>query len=562
MAKNCEDLPEECWGIILKKLDHHSHFQSLSLVSKSFLALTNRLRHKFTLTNQTILLHGTISRFLNRFNHLKTLDFSKFRGNVDAILDTVFNCGLSIECLDVSNQEKLPVLTENMRNLKVFKCAKLCCLSDADLMSVSVMLPFLEELDISYPNSRIYESDLKLDEFAVTDVGIEALWSSLRKLRRVNISGNHFVTDRSVVGFSMNCLLLSEIVMLDCCFITHDAFHFLLCNCRNLNVISISWIQILPRVASTYFRALCSVDLSDCSISDESLSLISKVCWPLESLSLRCCTRFTMFGISQLLCAYRSLKHLALVKARFLTDKCVSELAQFLVNLVSINLDYCFQLTTLTFITLVTECSLLENIEMSRTSFGKVDHSVVVKNRRIKSLNLSGNAYLSDETLKYIAQTCPNMELLNISSTQLTTEIGISDVLKICHGIRNLQITDCIGISSLGAGLKLPTLEILNVTWSGFGDKGLKTISQRCPGLLKLDMEGCVTATTKQVEELLKMCERLREINLKACCSVEVLSVANWIVSLRRSYLKVIPPSTLPFNNCHRHLWTHGCLLE
>lgn len=562
MAKQCEDLPEECWGIILKKLDHHSHFQSLSLVSKSFLALTNRLRLNFTVTNQTILLHGTISKFLNRFNHLKTLDFSKYKGNVDAILDTVFNCGLNIECLDVSNQEKLPVLTEKMRNLKVFKCAKLCCLSDSDLVSMSVMLPFLEELDISYPNNGIFDCSLKLDEYMVTDVGMEALWSSLRKLRRVNVSGNHFITDRSVVGLSMNCLLLNEIVMLNCSFITRNAFQFIVCNCHHLNVISVNMVQIPPLVSSTYVRALRSIDLSETlTISDESLISIAKACWPLESLSLRSLTSFTVFGISQLLCAYRSLKHLALVEARFLTDQSVIELVQYLVNLVSINLNSCFRLTALTFVRLVTECPLLEHIEMSGTSVGNVDHFLVIKNKKIKSLNLSKNS-LSDNLLKCIASTCPNMDVLNISSTYRTTEIGIADVLKICHGIRNLQITDCAGVNSLGAGSKLPTLEVLNVAKSGFGDEGLKTISQRCPGLLKLDMEGCVAATTKQVEELLRMCERLREINLKGCCSVKVLSVANTIMSLRRSYLKVIPPSTLPFNNCHRHMWSHGCLLE
>ncbi|KAL1814486.1 hypothetical protein ACET3Z_017060 [Daucus carota] len=164
MATKCEDLPEECWGITLKKLDHHSQFQSLSLVSKSFLALTNRFRLNFTLTNQTILLHRTISKFLNRFNHLKALDFSKFKGNVDEILNSVFSCGLRIESLDVSNQHRLPVLTENMSNLKVFKCAKLCWLCDADLVSVSVMLPSLEELDISYPTYRRSDSYPKLNK--------------------------------------------------------------------------------------------------------------------------------------------------------------------------------------------------------------------------------------------------------------------------------------------------------------------------------------------------------------------------------------------------------------
>ncbi|WOG99291.1 hypothetical protein DCAR_0518639 [Daucus carota subsp. sativus] len=116
--------------------------------------------------------------------------------------------------------------------------------------------------------------------------------------------------------------------------------------------------------------------------------------------------------------------------------------------------------------------------------------------------------------------------------------------------------------NSLGTGPKLPELEVLSVAGSGFSGKGLKTISQRCSGILRLDLEGCVAATTQQVEELVTMCGRLREINLRGCHSVEVFTVANRIVSLRRSYLKVIPPSTLPFSDCRKHLCSHGCLLE
>ena len=564
MANKCEDLPEECWGIILEKLDHHSHFQSLSLVSKSFLALTNRFRLNFTLTNQTIVLHGTISKFLNRFSHLKTLDFSQFTGNLDTILDTVFSCGLKIEYLDVSNQEKFPVLTKNMRSLKVFKCSYLCWLCDADLVAISGMLPFLEELDISYPTDNEFDSDLKLNEVAVTDAGIEALWSSIRKLRKVNISGNDHITDCSVVGLSMNCLLLSEIVMLDCSLISHKGFYSILCNCHHLNGISANRMQVPPRISST---TLCSLDLSDTgSISDEFLVSIAKARWPLKSLSLCHCMGFTFFGISQLLCAYRSLKNLALVDVFFLTDQFVSKLAQYLVNIVSINLSDSARLTTATFVTLVTKCPLLEHIKMRKTSVGEVGNFLrdqgIVRNKRIKSLDLSKNFGLGDKLLLYIALACPNMELLNISSTYRTTEVGIADVLNICRGLESLQITHCRAISSLGRGLKLPKLEVLDVATSGFGDEGLKTISQRCPGLLRLDMQGCVAATTLQVEELIKMCERLREINLKGCHSVEILSVATWIVSLRRSYLKVIPPSKSSFSNCRKHLWSHGCLLE
>lgn len=267
MVERCEDLPEDCWVLIINRLDHHSHFESLSLVSKRFLSITNRLRYKFTVTDPTILIHGTISKLINRFQHLKTLDLSKFHGNLDAIiLEIALSSVLNLESLDISNQKSIPInvlkiLGLNMKSLKVFKCANLCLLSDNDLLAIATILPFLEELDISYPNNNNFDSNHQVGEFTVTDTGIEALWSALRNLQVLNISGNHFITDRSIVGLSLNCLLLREIGILDCSFITHSGFHFMLCNCRDLNVISVNGVQIPTPVRScTYGRALSALN--------------------------------------------------------------------------------------------------------------------------------------------------------------------------------------------------------------------------------------------------------------------------------------------------------------
>lgn len=452
-----------------------------------------------------------------------------------------------------------------MMNIKRFKCANLCCLRDSDLLAIATsMLPFLEELDISYPKNNNFDSSRKLGEFTVTDTGIEALWSGLRNLRVLNISGNHFITDRSVVGLSLNCLLLREICILDCSFITYSGLQFMLCNSSDLNVILVNGVQIPSCVrSSAYGRALTDLYFADSIISDEFLRSIANASLPLKRFTLSRCTNFTFLGISLLFYTYQALDHLSLVEAQFLTDQCMGELAQFLKQLVSIKLDSCSKLTNMTFFTLVDNCRLLESIDMSRTSIGKEDYFVeLINNHTIKSLNLAKNVHLTDACLVNIASVCPNLELLDLSANSGITEESIGYVLKACCEIRHLQITDCAGVKNLGTGTNLPKLEVLHIARSGFDDEGFVNIWNRCSGLRKLDMEGCMVATTKRVEEIVRNCVWLKEINLKGCY-LDVYSVATWTTFSKPSVMKIIAPRSFSITSkLQKLLLNHGCLLS
>ncbi|MCI27205.1 F-box/LRR-repeat protein, partial [Trifolium medium] len=64
-------LPAEIWDCIFKFFDgDNSIFKSLSIVSKQFLSLTNRLRFSFTITDKTI---PFLSRLFHRFSNLTSL---------------------------------------------------------------------------------------------------------------------------------------------------------------------------------------------------------------------------------------------------------------------------------------------------------------------------------------------------------------------------------------------------------------------------------------------------------------------------------------------------------
>ncbi|KAA8541965.1 hypothetical protein F0562_023117 [Nyssa sinensis] len=576
MEERSKDLPDECWELIFNRLDHHSDLEALSLVCKRFLSISNRLRTSFAIVNPTILTHGTISKLFQRFQHLKFIDLSEFHGDIDLIIHEIAQSNLDLETLNVSNQNCLPLevlklLGSNMKNLKVLNCADLMVFRDIELVVLANSMPWLEELDISHPRNYFDLSSalhpMTSSEMSVTDSGIQVLSCKLTNLRKINISGNHFITDRSLVALSSNCVFLREIVVKDCSFITQKGMHFVMSHSPNLSSISVNGIQIPPRSSPfedplSYPRTLCTLDFYDLVISDEFLHSIAKACIPLKRLTLFQCSNFTVSGVSLLLYAYQSLEYLAFVKAEFLTDQAMTDLSQYLRNLITIKLKFCSKLTNSTFFTLAKNCPLLKDIEMEKANLGKEDCTLdFVKNPRIKSLNLAWNSHLSDECLKKFAFICPKLETLDVCSCSGITEGGIAEILKNCCEIKHLRIDDCGGIKSIGMGSKLFKLEIFQAACSGINDKGLAMIGERCCGLLNLDLEGCLEVTTGMVKEVVKNCKRLREINLKWCQNVNV-SLVDWMVFSRPSLRKIIPPcNCFPTENQKKLYLRHGCLV-
>lgn len=581
MAPSCEELPEEIWELILNGLgdDHHSEFESLSLVSKRLLSLTDRLRLRFTVVDQTYFIHGTISRLLYRFKHLKTLDLSMLKhGNLETALHEIArsSVALNLEVLDISNHESVPIeslkeLGLSNRKLKVLRCANVTKLRDEDLIAIAKFHPDLEELDVSYPRHKFTIPEFRscnISELMITDAGIEVLSSGLKNLIKINISMNHLLTDNSVFYISSNCLRLQEIALIDCTLITMKGVRFMLHNSPNLRTISMCFISNFHGTSSLFMnpatsgRSLCSLHFKDSDISDEFLNSIAKAHIPLKSISLSSCKGYTIDGISSLLYAYQSLEFLDITRNTSLCDKSIMALSQYLHDLVSVKLNFCRKLTSTTMFTLINTCSFLEHIEMKHTDLGKEEDTIMdfVKhpNSSIKSLNLAGNAYLSDECLVKITSFCPNLKLLDVSSCSgITGSLG--EILRRCPDIRHLSIQDCGGIKNIGLNMEPLKLKKLYMARSGVNDEGLLEIGVRCNELVKIDLSGCLHVTTSAVKYIVRKCEKLREVDLMGCVNLHVFMV-DMMVYARPSLRKLIPPSYGVTSESQRQLLLrHGC---
>ncbi|XWS16515.1 hypothetical protein CRYUN_Cryun34aG0095100 [Craigia yunnanensis] len=568
------ELPEECWESIFNFLEHHRYFEPLSLVCNRFLSITNHLRHTLTITDPTL---ESLPRLLLRFPNLNTFIFRDFHGNLDSVLFQISHSGLPLKSLHVSNQRSFPLLGlkqlgSKMRNLTELNCSYIGSLKDSDLIEIGNCFPFLEVVDISYPDHGCgFSPNGSLDSNSfpglVTDYGILGLASTLRRLRKIDLSGNPFITDQALASLSLNCLLLSEIGIRDCDFITQNGIALVMRKSGNLKSIfmkgvGIPSIDVRFKDSFAYARGLCELDLSNSFMSDELLCLVAEACLPLHKLVLSRCFCFTFDGICLLLSKYQSLTYLDLEGTNFLNDESMIELTKFLVNLTFINLSLCSKLTNSTFFNLTRNCPLLNIINMERTNIGVEEFPTeIVVNPRVKSLYLAWNNSLNDECIKMAAYVCPNLEALDVTYCSGITEEGILAILKGCLQIRCLQINRCEGVKNLEIDFELPKLEVLQAEGLGINDEALTSISKRCCWLSHLNLEGCLNVTARGVEGVIVNCKALKEMNLRWCNNVSA-DIVVWMVLSRPSLRKItLPRGSFPTVNQRKFFLGHGCLV-
>ncbi|XP_058734401.1 uncharacterized protein LOC131606140 [Vicia villosa] len=207
----CSYLPDDLWECVFKSLNgDHLTFKSLSVVSKQFLYITNRLRSSLTITDQTI---PFLPRIFQRFPNLRSLDLTRLSRvcDLDALLIQIstFNCDLrDLSCNSIA-ANGLRALSKTMKNLTSFSCSRMYNINKKDLFFIAECFPLLEELVLTNPYVSSYY-DLMLDD--------NDPFLALPKLRKLDLSGN-FIKDLESINYHLkNCHLLQEFIMVDCFF--------------------------------------------------------------------------------------------------------------------------------------------------------------------------------------------------------------------------------------------------------------------------------------------------------------------------------------------------------
>ncbi|PNX71988.1 F-box/LRR-repeat protein, partial [Trifolium pratense] len=504
------NLPDQCWEYIFTFLNdggdgehNHRYLKSLSVVSKEFLSITNRLRLSLTICVPT---RPFIHRLFKRFTNLTSLDLTCFNSDLNALLSQISCFRLNLTSLNISNQPTIPAIglrafSKKITTLTSLICSNIESVYSTDLFLIAECFPFLEKLDLSNPKVFVNQNHISFLH------GLDVLSSSLLKLRKINLSGHCYVNDSSLLHLCKNGEFLEEVIMDNCWSILsrHGIVSAIQERRKTLRSLSIRFRSSeVNDIISSYFidslvslKGLTSLDLSFSLISDELLTSIAMAGLPLRRLVLQSCSGYSYVGIFSLLSKRQSIQHLDIQRTEFLNDHHVVNLSLFLGSLVSINLSVCENLTNLALFALVRNCPSLSEISMEYTAIGKEStensNSLMdfVVNPRIKSLHLAGNSFLRDESITMFASMFPNLQLLDLNK--------------------------CYGISE-----EVPKLKVLNLSYTSVDDETLYVISKNCPGLLQLSLERCINVTTKGVNHVVKNCMQLREINLEYCYKVFV----------------------------------------
>ncbi|GAU13920.1 hypothetical protein TSUD_262470 [Trifolium subterraneum] len=418
------------------------------------------------------------------------------------------------------------------------------------------------ELDLSYPfhvEIKDYNNE------------IETLSLKLFKLRKINLSSHPYINDQSFYHLFKNCKYLKEAIILNSHQITVAGVTSALRERPTLTSLSLSpsnaytdKVYVTSRFIDSLvsFKGLTCLHFSGWHIPNKVLSSIAMESLPLKRLVLRDCTGYTYSGIFCLLSKCQRLQHLGLQNANFLNDHHVAEMSLFLAHLVSIDLSSCLMLTESALFALNRNCpSLCEIIVESSHVADSISSMNCVVNPRLKYVNLADNVGLKNEKIIMLASVFPNLHLLDLSACISISEEGIGQVLRTCWDIRELNLTGCPNVKSLGIYFEVPKLEVLNLTRTIVDNAALYMISESCRGLLQLSLENCENITNKGVRQVVINCTQLREINLHRCSQVHY-NIVRPMVRCRPSLRKIAVPPGFPLSDRIREVFSpHGCLL-
>jgi len=448
------------------------------------------------------------------------------------------------------------------KTLISLNCSRMARLGKTNLPLILNCFPFLQELDLSYPNCYV---NLELNELSL----------ALPKLRKINLSG-HYMSDLSLFYLCKNCEFLQEIVMIRVFHLTVEGVASAVrerpgLRCLSFTITESALLALeLPHslFTSSLFslKGLTCLDLSFSCVPDKLFLSLAEECLPLTSLGLQGCFGYTYIGIFCLLSKCQSFQHLNLQKADFLGDQHVTRLSLFLGNLISINIGFCSKLTESALIALAKNCPLLTNINMEETSIGRMSLENpnflmdFVVSPQVKSLHLKGNAWLRDESVHIFATFFPNLELLDLSSCYYIFNC-VGKVLRTGFNIRHLSLASSSRAKLLEMNFAVPKLEVLNLSGSATDDDALYAISMSCCGLLQLNLENCYDVTEKGVRQVVEKCTKLREINLGGCQNVAGNVVSEMVLSMPSLRKITIPPFYHPSDHERELFLHHRCLV-
>lgn len=123
--------------------------------------------------------------------------------------------------------------------------------------------------------------------------------------------------------------------------------------------------------------------------------------------------------------------------------------------------------------------------------------------------------------MRTLAQSCPNIEELNLSQCKKISDATCAALSSHCPKLQRLNLDSCpeitdISLKDLSDGC--PLLTHINLSWCELlTDNGVEALARGCPELRSFLSKGCRQLTDRAVKCLARYCPNLEAINLHEC---------------------------------------------
>ncbi|GAU36462.1 hypothetical protein TSUD_166280 [Trifolium subterraneum] len=604
------DLPDECWESIFKFIirddENYIYLDSISIVSKQFLSITDGFRFSLSICCLNI------SPLFQRFTNLVSLNLSRFCGDINRLLKEISRFPLKITSLNISFKPIIPDDGLRAFSQNITTLTSLTWTSSKSIGTVMFLIadcfPLLEELDLRVPTIESEENYESLLD------GVKALSSKLFKLRKfleeAIILNCDQITKAGVVSALRERQTLRSLSFNR---ETEDnaTFFALINNGPSLREISLGYawedsvensipLMDVALLNLSYSRKISEkvpklevLNLSHTKVDDKTLYVISKHCRGLLQLLLDYCNCVTEKGVKHVIENCTQLREIKLpysynVGANVVASMVISrpswrEIATpssfnflelpSLYHISILNLSKKVNLTGHRYINHESLFHLFKNWKFLEEAIilycDQITNAGVVSALRERPTlrSLSFNREMEDNvTFFALINNGPSLREISFGyawKNSVENSIPLMDVAVIPQ-LKSLCLEDNPRLSderikifvSLFPNLQLlnlsyckniseevPKLEVLNLSRTKVDDKTLYVISKHCRGLLQLLLDYCCHVTDQGVKHVIENCTQLREINLSDSPEVVANVVASMVFS-RPSWREITTPSS------------------
>ena len=267
-----------------------------------------------------------------------------------------------------------------------------------------------------------------------------------------------------------------------------------------LRILNLDGCQSITDKSLTKVTKSChqlqSLILSGCSnVTNTGLHAIGGGCSHLKSLDLTLCTKITNLGIDLGLCdngepincGFFELQTLSFRECHNITTACLMLVAQLCPHLQSLDLGECENVTDVGVTAVARRCPNLQTLDLE---------------------NIDG---ITDDSLIEVARGCPHLKSLRTYCGPQVTGSGLTKVAQGCQHLQTLhtsgQVTDGV---MMDIAQRCSHLKTLSFQWcSKITNCGLTKMARECNNLETLDIMFCKNITDKIIHVLQRSCPEL-----------------------------------------------------